>query len=126
MDFKLGQKVKYVRIGMDAKGKATMEHGEGNVVGINLSLDQRVQVKVTGGTNPDGRRIIYNVDDVAINPTPVGSKKYFDHINAIQKRAAEINENNQKLVALGNAEIEEMNVAYLGAKIKLEGENENA
>lgn len=126
MDFKLGQKVKYVRVAMDEKGKAIMEYGVGNVVGINLSLDQRVQVKVTGGINPDGRRIIYNVDAVAVNVTPDGAKKYFDHIEAVQKRALEINENNKKLVEKGNAEIEAMNVAYMGAQIKLEGEDENA
>lgn len=115
MEVKLGQKVNYVRVAHDQVGNAQNVEADGIVVGYFLSVDKRVQVRVI----TDGNQ--FNIDLPAINATPEGKRKYFDHIAAVQKRAEEINAEVKSLVAKGNAEIESMNAAYLGAPIEFEG-----
>jgi hypothetical protein len=114
MELQLGQKVNYVRVAHDNLGNSQNVEGEGYVAGMFLSADRRMQVRVIS----EGAQ--YNIDLPAINATPTGKKKYFDHILAVQKRAEEINAEVKSMVAKGNAEIEGMNAAYLGAPIEVD------
>lgn len=121
----LGKRVRYARVHPGADGKPEIAEGTGNIVSVHLAIDNRPQVRVLDGYTPEGKAKLYNIDMPAIEATPEGVKKYFDHVCAIQVRASEINENNKKLVAQGNAEIEAMNVEYLGAPVVIEGAEAN-
>jgi len=116
MEVQLGQKVNYVRVAHDQLGNTQNVEGEGYVTGIFLSADRRMQVRVISEGNQ------FNIDLPAINATPAGKKKYFDHIAAVSERAAEINTEARAFVAKGNEEIEAMNAAYLGEPIAVDVE----
>lgn len=116
MDVQLGQKVNYVRVAHDQLGNSQNVEGDGYVAGIFLNVDRRMQVRVIS----EGAQ--FNIDLPAINATPAGKKKYFEHIEAVQKRAEQINAEVKALVAKGNAELEGLNAAYLGPPIEVDAE----
>lgn len=117
---KLGQRVNYVRVVVNPEnGHSQNVEGEGIVAGFFLGLDRRVQVRVIDDKNQ------INIDLPAINATDAGKKRYFEHVAAIQKRADDINADVKALVAKGNAEIEAMNEAYLGAAVEVDNGEAN-
>lgn len=109
MKLRIGQKVKYLRV--DAQGMEIS--GEGVIHNLFLDADRRIQAGVRDG---DHR---FNIDIPAINTTPDQEKAYFAHIAAIRQRADAINAEVKAFVDKGNAEIEAMNAAYLGAPLDL-------
>lgn len=119
---KLGQRVSYARL----KPDGTEHTGHGNVVSIHLNVDNRPQVRVHDGEDGSGKPQLYNIDMPAVNATKAGTQRYFDHVRAIQKRADEINKEVRDTVSAGNKELEEMNLAYLGAPVTIEQAEEGA
>lgn len=113
---KLGQRVRYARL----KPDGTEHTGHGAIVSFHLNVDNRPQVRVHDGNDASGKPQLYNIDMPAVNATPAGEQRYFDHVRAIQKRADEINQEVRERVTAGNKELEAMNTAYLGAPVTLE------
>lgn len=107
----LGDKVSYVRL--DANGAEL--HGTGIVFAKYLNEDYRTSVRVRDLQT--GQPV--NTDLVAVNTTEDGARKYFDHQRAILAIAEEGGAENKKLVARFNGQIEELEIAYKGDRVKV-------
>lgn len=110
MDFKLGQKVKYIRLDPEEKEIS----GEGNIISNFIGSDGREIARVKDGDNS------FNIDLVALNTTEAGARKYFDHVKKIRAHADKINEGIKATATAGNDEIEAMNLDYMGPKVEIE------
>jgi predicted RNA-binding protein with RPS1 domain len=94
--------------------KTEPHEGEGIIIGIFLSVDQRAQVRVLDGKDT------YNIDLPAINATAEDRQKYYDHIQATHKLADEGTEASKAIANEFNKKIESLNLEFLGAPVKLE------
>lgn len=106
----LGQKVRYVRI-VDGN----IVSSDGIVHAVFISPDKRMQVRVQDGLREDGKPQTYNIDPIAINSTPNATLKYLEHTNKVQQLADTVNAEIKKKTQEANAEIDDMNTAYMGA-----------
>lgn len=116
----MGKLVTYCRMRTDPKTMKSEPHeGVGNVVGIFLSADQRPQVRVLDGKET------YNIDLMAINTTPQGKQRYYEHVAAIFKYSDEANAKINKMTEDANKHLHAMNDIGLGPVLKMETAEEN-
>lgn len=118
----LGQVVKFARV--DEKDEVQL--GEGRVEAIFIAPDRRAQCRVVSGVREDGKPQVFNVDFAGLElqpieiypaPPPPDQLKYAEHIKVIRERAAAANQKIQQIGKEANAEIEALNIAYMGDPI---------
>lgn len=84
------------------------------VVGVFLSADQHVQVRVLDGKES------FNIDLPAINATTSGRARYYEHVRSVQAYGDAANAELKTITERANKEIASMNNSFLGVPVKIE------
>lgn len=108
--YNLGQKVKFIRVTPEGE---TID-GEGTITAILLSPHNRINYRIKTGEN------VFNIDDVAINPTKAGRVSYVQHIKNLRSAADKFNGMADQAIKDGHAEVERLNIEFLGPQVEIE------
>lgn len=109
----LGEKVSFCRIKPAGDGKpAELIKGEGIIVGHIIGITRRVQVMVKDGDTSANKA--WTLEPFCINPTDDEAQAYLTHHTQLQSLVDDFNARAQKVIADGNAAVEEHNAVMFG------------
>lgn len=118
-EFKLGQKVKFVRVKEVPGQPNEMVESDGMIVGKFLDPINRLKLHVrdANATNKQA----YSVEPYCINPSEAQKIEFYTHHQRINDLSNALNVDvvrvQQEMVASGNKQVDELNEAFFGPPV---------
>lgn len=113
----MGQKVDYVRIGVDEKGQPEPRYGKGIIVGVIVGVSRRIQIMVKDEIGEENKA--YTLDLMCVNPSEEAVASYLEHHKKVRALVEQHNQDQKDREQAKIKEVDEINCEMFGPPLEV-------